>query len=182
MPGYYRPEKKWDFLVLWKGHLVAAVEFKSQVGPSFGNNANNRAEEAIGSAEDFQKAFREKRFGTAIPPFLGYFFLLENCVEVKSPVRLYEPHFDVDPIFKPHTSYARRYEILAQRLVQEKLYSATCLVLATKAIPTVLTEPDPQLNFRLFVTGLISQVERFVMAQPAALVRGGQSPQGSLFS
>ena len=36
-----------------EGRLVAAIEFKSQVGPSFGNNANNRAEEAIGTAHDF---------------------------------------------------------------------------------------------------------------------------------
>jgi hypothetical protein len=35
-----------------KGSLVATVEVKSQVG-SFGNNFNNRVEEAIGSATDF---------------------------------------------------------------------------------------------------------------------------------
>lgn len=52
IPGYYRPEKKWDMLVLSNGQLIAALEFKSQVGPSFGNNANNRVEEAVGSAED----------------------------------------------------------------------------------------------------------------------------------
>ena len=46
LPGYYRPEKNWDLLVLSKEHLIAVIEFKSQVGPSFGNNANNRAEEA----------------------------------------------------------------------------------------------------------------------------------------
>src|SRR4051812_26616446 len=38
LPGYYRPEKKWDLLVVLNGHLVAAIEFKSQVCPSFGNN------------------------------------------------------------------------------------------------------------------------------------------------
>jgi hypothetical protein len=42
IPGYYRPEKKWDMLVFSNGQLIAALEFKSQVGPSFGNNANNR--------------------------------------------------------------------------------------------------------------------------------------------
>ena len=34
------------------GQLVTAIEFKSQVGPSFGNNFNNRVEEAIGNAAD----------------------------------------------------------------------------------------------------------------------------------
>jgi len=61
LPGYYRSEKKWDLIALSGGELVAAMEFKSQVGPSFGNNFNNRCEEAIGSATDFWVAFREGR-------------------------------------------------------------------------------------------------------------------------
>ena len=34
------------------GELQAVVELKAQVGPSFGNNANNLAEEALGNAVD----------------------------------------------------------------------------------------------------------------------------------
>ncbi len=78
LPGYYRPEKKWDLLVVADSRLLLAVEFKSQVGPSFGNNFNNRTEEAIGNAEDIWTAYREGRFGNHPPPFLGYFFLLED--------------------------------------------------------------------------------------------------------
>jgi hypothetical protein len=52
LPGYYRPEKKWDLLVVHEDALAAAIEFKSQVGPSFGNNFNNRIEEAVGSTQD----------------------------------------------------------------------------------------------------------------------------------
>ena len=52
LPGYFRPTKLWDLVVIHKGHLVAAIELKSQVGPSFGNNFNNRTEEAIGTAHD----------------------------------------------------------------------------------------------------------------------------------
>src|SRR6266404_6042969 len=37
LPGYFRPTKQWDFIVVVKGQLVAALETKSQVGPSFGN-------------------------------------------------------------------------------------------------------------------------------------------------
>ena len=40
--GYFRPSKRWDFLIVVEGKLVAALEAKSQVGPSFGNNFNNR--------------------------------------------------------------------------------------------------------------------------------------------
>ncbi len=41
LPGYFRPTKLWDLLVIDRRRLVAALEFKSHVGPSFGNNFNN---------------------------------------------------------------------------------------------------------------------------------------------
>lgn len=41
LPGYFRATKDWDLVAVLNGHLVAVVEFKSQVG-SFGNNFNNR--------------------------------------------------------------------------------------------------------------------------------------------
>lgn len=44
LPGFFRPTKEWDLLVVKDGALVAAIEAKSQVGPSFGNNFNNRTE------------------------------------------------------------------------------------------------------------------------------------------
>ena len=52
-------------------------------------------------------------------PFLGYFFLLEDCTKVHTPVRNYEPYFKVDPIFK-EASYAKRYEVLCERLMLER--------------------------------------------------------------
>src|SRR6266705_1081807 len=39
LPGFYRPTKNWDLIVVVDGKLLASVEFKSQVG-SFGNNYN----------------------------------------------------------------------------------------------------------------------------------------------
>lgn len=168
IPGYYRPEKKWDMLVLSDGQLVAALEFKSQVGPSFGNNANNRVEEAVGSGEDVAKAYREQRFGTGPRPFLGYLFLLEDCAAVHRSVRVNEPYFRVDPAFvTPHggTSYAQRYEILCRRLVHENLYSAACLLLATKAVPTTVTQPASDLTFRWWLASLVKHAEAVVLGQ-----------------
>jgi len=51
---------------------------KSQVGPSFGNNFNNRTEEAIGSAIDLWTAFRERHTLT-VHTFSRVFFMLEDC-------------------------------------------------------------------------------------------------------
>jgi hypothetical protein len=59
LPGFFRPTKLWDMLVIHEGKLIAAIELKSQVGPSFGNNFNNRTEEAIGNAHDLWTAYRE---------------------------------------------------------------------------------------------------------------------------
>jgi hypothetical protein len=58
LPGYFRPTKLWDLLIFHGRRLLAAIELKSQVGPSFGNNFNNRAEEAIGTAQDLVIARR----------------------------------------------------------------------------------------------------------------------------
>ena len=161
LPGYYRPEKKWDLLVVANGQLLLAVEFKSQVGPSFGNNFNNRTEEAIGNAEDIWTAYREGRFGHHQPPFLGYFFMLEDCDRVHAPVANAEPYFQVDPLFKG-ASYAKRYEILCQRLVLERKYTAACLTLATKANPSRISHPANSLGFRMFATEADAHARAFV--------------------
>ena len=164
LPGYYRPEKKWDLLVVADGQLVAAMEFKSQVGPSFGNNFNNRVEEALGSATDIWTAYREGRLGTGPRPFLGYFFLLEDCERVRVPVKNAEPYFPVDPAFKG-SSYSQRYELLCRRLVLERLYDAACLTLATNAPTTQVSHPADDLSFQRFVAELRGSAVRFVQSQ-----------------
>src|SRR5581483_3815332 len=75
LPGYFRPPKLWDLLITNAGRLIAAVELKSQVGPSFGNNFNNRTEEAIGTAHDLWTAYRENAFGKHPRPFVAWMML-----------------------------------------------------------------------------------------------------------
>jgi hypothetical protein len=161
LPGYYRAEKKWDLIVASDGQLVSAMEFKSQVGPSFGNNFNNRSEEAIGSATDIWVACREGRFGKVHAPFLGYFFLLEDCDRVKTPVRNKEPYFKADPVFEK-ASYSKRYELLSRRLILERVYSAACLVMATNSPKAQITQPAEDLSFQRFVAALRGHVVTFL--------------------
>ena len=71
LPGYFRPSKRWDFLVVVEKQLLVALESKSQVGPSFGNNFNNRTEEAMGSALDLWTAYRESAFVSSVRPWIG---------------------------------------------------------------------------------------------------------------
>lgn len=132
LPGYFRPTKVWDVVVMNDKRLVAALEFKSQVGPSFGNNFNNRAEEAIGTAHDIWVAFREGAFDESPAPFVGWMMLLEDCDKSRSPVKETCHNFPIFPEFRG-ASYAERYNLLCKKLMQEKLYSSASLLLSSRA-------------------------------------------------
>ena len=127
LPGYFRPTKLWDLLVIHQGQLIAAIELKSQAGPSFSKNFNNRAEEVIGSAHDFWTAFREGAFGKQPRPFVGWLMLVEDAPASRKVVQDKSPHFPVSKEFQG-ASYLKRYDVLCQRLMQEQLYTSAALM------------------------------------------------------
>jgi hypothetical protein len=127
LPGFFRATKEWDLLVIRNQTLIAVIEAKSQVGRSFGNNFNNRTEEAMGSALDLWTAFRERAYLQSPQPFLGYFFMLEDCEASNRPVSVQEPHFKVFPEFVA-ASYMRRYELFCRKLVLERHYTASAFI------------------------------------------------------
>ena len=159
LPGYFRPTKLWDLLVIHKGELIAAIELKSQVGPSFGNNFNNRTEEAIGTAHDLWTAFREEAFGKQPRPFVGWLMMVEDAPSSRSSVRDSSPHFPVFEEFKG-ASYLQRYDLLCQRLVQEQLYTTAAVIAAERsAVDTGdFTELSSMTNLKAFVTSLAGHV------------------------
>ena len=135
IPGYYRPQKKWDVVVMRDGKLVAAIELKSQSG-SFGNNFNNRTEEVLGVSRDFWLAYRERIFGVTEAPWLGYLFFLEDSPSSGHAVALAESPLQPLPLFQG-TSYLQRYEILCERLMLERDYTATALLVSDKKTASV---------------------------------------------
>ncbi len=155
LPGYFRPTKLWDLLVINEGRLIAAIEFKSQVGPSFGNNFNNRVEEAIGTAHDLWTAYREGAFGEQARPFVGWMMLLEDAAKSRSSVRDVSPHFPVFSEFKG-ASYAERYNILCRKLVQEQLYTAASVITSPREAVTSgdYSELSDMTGLRTFITEL----------------------------
>lgn len=166
LPGWFRAEKDWDLLVVADGKLVAITEFKSQVGP-FGNNFNNRAEEAIGNATDLWESFEHGAFTLSSPPWLGYLMLLEDSPKVKTPVKVQEPHFQVFPEFKG-ASYQERYNQLMTRLVRKRLYNACCLLTSPQGSTTgEYSEPNPELGFAPFVTSLFAKATAVARMQPS---------------
>ena len=127
LPGYFRSSKNWDFLVVTPSKkLVAAIELKSQVG-SYGNNFNNRAEEAIGSAVDLWTAYREKQFPNQQSPWLGYLMVVGKDARSIAPVKNNESIFPVLTEFR-EASYIDRYRILCEKLKLERHYTSTALL------------------------------------------------------
>lgn len=125
LPGHFRPSKQWDLVLTFEKRLIAVMEFKALGGPSFGNNANNRCEEALGSGIDLSVAQRKGLFGSGANPFVGYCILVEDedasrCEPKRGNP---SPHFESDPVFKT-ASYQKRMCILCERMVQERIYTA----------------------------------------------------------
>ena len=160
LPGYFRPTKQWDALVIHRGHLLAVFELKSHVG-SFSNNFNNRAEESVGSSHDLWTAYRDQAFALrnsakypaaadiGIKPFVGFLMLLEHVDRSTRAVKSDEPHFKVFPEFR-NTSYLDRYRMLCEKLVAENLYTSACLIASPNGASGPHLSPTPSVSPKTF--------------------------------
>jgi type II restriction enzyme len=159
LPGFFRPTKLWDLLVTYKGELIVAIELKSQVGPSFGNNFNNRAEEAIGTAHDLWTAYREGAFGNQPRPFVAWLMLVEDDVKSKLSVKDNSPHFPVFEEFRG-ASYLERYNLLCQKLIKEQLYTTASVITSPReAIKTgEFSELSKMTSMKTFVASLAGHI------------------------
>lgn len=159
LPGYFRPTKLWDLLIIHKGELVAAIELKSQVGPSFGNNFNNRSEEAIGTAHDLWTAYREGAFEKQPRPFISWLMLVEDAPSSRAPVKDSSPHFPVFKEFKG-ASYLARYDILCRKLVQEQLYTTSTLIASPRNAVSngAFSELSELTGLKTFVTSFAGHI------------------------
>lgn len=188
LPGYFRPTKLWDVIVLDQGKLVAAIELKSHVG-SFGNNFNNRTEEAIGTAHDLLTAIRENVLGEQSMPFLGWLILVEDSPKSRCHLRSSARHFPVFDAFlapveqppaatvkrksaaKPKApqlvSYLARYDLLCQRLMRESLYTRAALLASprTAAEDGAFEQISATTSLREFAAGLAGHVAGWAAAR-----------------
>lgn len=156
LPGFYRRAKNWDIVVTYEDILVAAVECKSQNGPSFGNNFNNRTEEAIGNAVDLWRSY-EAGFVGAVKPWLGFVMIVERSMGSLNTVRDQgRPIYPTDRTFDD-TTYTDRYSILFDRLVRERLYDAACLLSAEPG-RGIYDEPVPQVSTRNLTAAIAGRV------------------------
>lgn len=150
LPGYYRPTKQWDCVVYHDDEPIVIIELKSQNGPSYGNNANNRAEEALGNALDLQRAMSEG----LIPgqPWTGYAFVIEDDLYSQLQRGANDRgNFPKDVLFNDW-SYLSRVQHLCQRLQESNLYSAVWAVKTSRpTCPATTKDPDrcPQIKYEI---------------------------------
>jgi hypothetical protein len=148
LPGFFRAAKNWDFVAVKDGKLLAAIEFKSQVG-SVGNNGNNRIEESLGSAHDLQTAIEESGLKESPNVFVGYLMVIEGSADFHKCPAIRMKHFeplnefllkDDEGNYLPSKisksgvtsfqgiSYASRYDQLCRRTMSHRLYDGACVV------------------------------------------------------
>lgn len=141
-----------------QGELIAAIELKSQVGPSFGNNFNNRTEEAIGTAHDLWTAFREEAFGKQPRPFVGWLMMVEDAPESRRPVRDSSPHFPVFEEFKGRR-ISRGMTCCVSDWCRSSSTTAAVIAAERSAVDTGdFTEQSSMTSLKTFVSALAGHI------------------------
>lgn len=160
IPGFYRPSKDWDIVIYGPRHeIIGIIEIKTQSG-SFGNNFNNRVEEALGSATDALAAYREGLFAPGTKPWMGYFLMVEECSDSLKEQRYKElPFFHLDDVFQKQ-SYIGRYSIFCERIVRDRLYDTACFITSEKGSDSY-HEPLEEMSVQNFVRKLRAQILSF---------------------
>jgi hypothetical protein len=149
--GHFRASKSWDIVCRDDaGDLRICVEFKSQVD-SYGNNENNRYEEAMGSGLDVRA-----RYG----PSVAIGFVLVLCEEESTRRPTTMRHQEILPEFR-ETSHVQRRSIFARRLTEFRLnqmpfYDATAVLFVGR--DGSHTHPDEaDIDIRTFVDRLLAR-------------------------
>lgn len=153
LPGYFRPTKSWDLVVVHKGILVAAFELKSLGERSMGNNFNNRVEEALGNSRDLSESYGSGLLGKE-KPWQAYFFVLDDSSDAaRSKRRLHGPTlFPTDRVWD-ESSYEDRFSVAGRRLVEAGIYDAVCYFTSSPRSPGP-REPDSMLDWRHFCAAI----------------------------
>ena len=168
LPGYYRARKRWDMAVRHQGVLVAALEFKSQVG-SVRKNQNNRFEEALGTGTDTWAAQTNNRAYGQVPPWLGYVFVLREDEETETPMYNVRALFDADPVFEGK-SPNERYQIMLSRFMGDNIYQAGWFITTQINDNSQVSYAEPLATasgraFRAAVEGRVRYVQQVLKAR-----------------
>lgn len=156
LPGWFRPAKDWDMLAFYGDDLLAAIELKS-INSSFGNNANNRTEEALGSSVDVSHAIKNELISyQGVPPCLGYVLVIRSCEKSRKVCQNRTAVYPVDNVFD-NTSYLDRLTIMCRRMLAERIYQAVWVVYVDDE-ERIVYEPDIALSYDKFIETIAAQL------------------------
>ena len=163
LPCCFRPTKDWDSDREWRRNLSAVIEIKVALG-SFGNNFNNRAEEALGQRDRFLGGLPRRRLSAVGAAMARISHDAGGSPTSIRPSALRKLRAFSDAPRVPGISYAQRYEIFCERLVRERLYDATCFLMSSqeRGLAGEYIEPSIELSFRNFAASLYARAAAFV--------------------
>jgi len=156
LPGYYRPTKAWDLVVVNGGVLVAAVELKALGGPSFGNNYNNRVEEALGNGVDIERANWQRLVGRE-KPWLGYFFIIQDEEGSSKPGRPASGGAFPQDVIWDRASYQDRFAVTGERMLEQGIYDAVFYAASSRNDPGP-REPSSKLDWQHFSAAIEARI------------------------
>lgn len=130
------------------------IELKSQVG-SFGNNLNNRIEEAVGQTVDFWAAV-DNQIIPGLRPWFGYLMIVESSAKSQKGVAGGGSLFPSDADYKG-MSYIDRYAEAFKRLHVERLLDAVGFAVSARDTDEI-RYPSPAFSFQHFATALHNRV------------------------
>ncbi len=89
--------------------------------------------------------------------------LLEEATGSLRPVGVKESHYKIFDVFRD-ASYAKRYEILLTKLLRERLYDGTCLLLSNRneGLRGIYKQPSIELGFQAFASSLLAHAIAFL--------------------
>jgi hypothetical protein len=145
LPGFFRPTKEWDMLVVHDGRTVAAIAFTLHRVPPLPSDTSTRIEETIGMAEGMWTAFRQGANGRSRPrPWLGWVMLVEDSTA--------------------SCSHGRRHEQILRKFTHERLFDSAALLASPGRGGThgVLVEPIDDLSLKRLLISLSSRVASYL--------------------
>jgi hypothetical protein len=158
LPAFFHPAFKWDFIVLRKSHLLAAIKLNSDVAPT-ARRLQKEADVAVASALNLWAGYRRGAFGESPRPFVGWLMLVEDAVGSRRAIRDRSDHFPVRPEFQG-ASYIERYNLLCRKLVQENLYTSAAVLASPRAAMQTgkFSDVSEMTSLKMFVTNFAAHI------------------------
>ncbi len=122
LPGCLALRRRWDLLVMHDSQILCAFKFACTTLPASNDAVASLADNAVGSAFDFWRAYGRGALNHDIKPWLGYLLLVVGLSDAsnRAPRRSRQPSTKLD---------AAEYGALCRNLVRNRFYDGAALLL-----------------------------------------------------